>query len=445
MCRLRAASGLRSVLQEHCWDGTLGMTSDHGEPVDVQQVVERYQRHVNAGLASLFKFMGFEAVEWKAEGSRIWDSDGNEYLDLLAGFGALALGQRPAAVVAAVKEQLDRMPLASRVLFDKPVADLAAELAAMLPGGIEKSFFCHSGAEAVEGALKLARLHTGRAGIVATEGGFHGKTFGALSASGRDVYKKPFAPLLPEVSHVPYGDAEALGRAVTDQTAAVILEPIQGEAGVIIPPDGYLPAVREICSRASALLILDEVQTGFGRSGTMFACEREGVVPDIITLAKALGGGVMPLGAFASTPEIWAALETNPLIHSSTLGGNPLACAAGLAAIREIKRLDLPARAVAMGERALGRLRELQQSHAEIISDVRGRGLFIGVQFTDSDIAGLVIAGLAQRRVIAAYTLNNPYVIRIEPALTISEEELNRGLDALAEAVAQAEELVAGL
>jgi len=413
--------------------------------VNVQQVVERYQRHVNAGLASLFKFMGFEAVEWRAEGSLIWDSEGNEYLDLLAGFGALALGHRPAAVVAAVKEQLDRMPLSSRVLFDQAVADLAAELAAILPGDISKSFFCHSGAEAVEGALKLARLHTGRPGIVAAEGGFHGKTFGALSASGRDVYKTPFAPLLPDVSHVPFGDADALAAAVGEQTAAVILEPVQGEAGVIIPPDGYLTAARRICDRAGALLIADEVQSGFGRTGTMFACEREGVIPDIVTLAKALGGGVMPLGAFASTPEIWAALEVNPLIHSSTLGGNPLACAAGLAAIREITRLNLPARAAALGEVALSRLRELQHRHPDIISEVRGRGLFIGVQFTDSDIAGLVIAGLAQRRVIAAYTLNNPCVIRIEPALTISEDDLNRGIDALGEAVAQAEELVEGL
>jgi len=413
--------------------------------VNVQQVVERYQRHVNAGLASLFKFMGFEAVEWRAEGSLIWDSEGNEYLDLLAGFGALALGHRPAAVVAAVKEQLDRMPLSSRVLFDQAVADLAAELAAMLPGDISKSFFCHSGAEAVEGALKLARLHTGRTGIVAAEGGFHGKTLGALSASGRDVYKTPFAPLLPNVSHVPFGDADALAAAVGEQTAAVILEPVQGEAGVIIPPDGYLTAAREICDRAGALLIADEVQSGFGRTGTMFACEREGVIPDIITLAKALGGGVMPLGAFASTPEIWAALEANPLIHSSTLGGNPLACAAGLAAIREITRLNLPARAAALGEVALSRLRELQQRHPDIISEVRGRGLFIGVQFTDSDIAGLVIAGLAQRRVIAAYTLNNPCVIRIEPALTIAEDQLARGLDALAESVEQTKAILASL
>ncbi len=413
--------------------------------VDLEQVVANYRHHVNAGLASLFKFMGFDAVEWRAEGSTIWDSEGRDYLDLLAGFGTMALGHRPAAVVAAVHEQLDRMPLSSRVLFNKPVADLAAALAAILPGEIEKSFFCHSGTEAVEGALKLARRYTGRPGIVSTIGGFHGKTLGALSVSGREVYRKAFEPLVGAIAHVPYGDAAALAQAVNEDTAAFIVEPIQGEGGVIIPPDEYLPAAREICDRAGALLIADEVQTGLGRTGRMFACEHWGVAPDVICTAKALGGGVMPLGAFSSTAKIWACMEENPLLHSSTLGGNPLACAAGLAALSEIKRLDLPARAAQLGEHALDRLRELQTSHPTLISDARGRGLLIGAQFTDADIAGLVIAGLAQRRVIAAYTLNNPEVIRIEPALTIPEDALDRGIDALGEAVEQTKELVAGL
>ncbi len=413
--------------------------------VNLEQVIAHYQHHVNAGLASLFKFMGFEAVEWRAEGSTIWDTEGREYLDLLAGFGTMALGHRPDAVVKAVKEQLDRMPLSSRVLFNQPTADLAAELAGILPGNLEKSFFCNSGTEAVEGALKLARLYTGRPGIVATIGGFHGKSLGALSVSGREIYRKPFSPLIPEVTHVPFGNADALAKAINDTTAAVIFEPIQGEGGVIIPPDDYLPKAREICDQTGALLIADEVQTGFGRTGLMFACNHAEIVPDIICLAKALGGGVMPLGAFSSRPEIWASLETNPLIHSSTLGGNPLACAAGLAALREIQRLDLPARAAHLGEHTLTRLRELQAKHPDIIAEVRGKGLLIGVQFTDSDIAGLVIAGLAQRRIIAAYTLNNPEVIRIEPALTIPDEALDRGLDGLTEAVEQTENILAQL
>ncbi len=422
------------------------MSSPEAAPGDdTAEVVERYRCHVNAGLASLFKFMGFDAVEWKAEGSTIWDTEGRDYLDLLAGFGTLALGHRPAAVVAGVRDQLDRMPLSSRVLFNKPVSDLAARLAAILPGDIAKSFFCNSGTEAIEGALKLARLYTGRPGVVATEGGFHGKTLGALSVSGREVYRQPFAPLVPGVTHVPFGDTDALAAAVGDSTAAVVLEPIQGEGGVIVPPDEYLPAAREICDRAGALLIADEVQTGLGRTGALFACDHSGVVPDIICLAKALGGGVMPLGAFSSTPTIWACLEENPLLHSSTLGGNPLACAAGLAAIEEITRNGLPARAARLGDHALDRLRDLRAAHGDMITDLRGRGLLIGVQFRDADVAGLVIAGLAQRRVIAAYTLNNPEVIRIEPALTIPEADLDRGISALADSVEQTKGLLAQL
>ena len=413
--------------------------------VDAAEVIARYAHHVNAGIVALHRFMGLESIEWRAEGSRIWDTEGNEYLDLLCGFGTLALGHRPAAVVEAVKAQLDLMPQATRLLFNPVVAELAAELAAILPGEIGKVFFCNSGTEAVEGALKLARLYTGKTVIIATEGGFHGKTMGALSASGRETYKKPFCPLVSDFCHVPFGDARSLDSVMDKDAAAFIVEPIQGEGGVILPPEGYLRAAREICDKNEALLILDEVQTGLGRTGSMFACEQYGVVPDIITLAKALGGGVMPIGAFASTPRIWEALEQNPYLHTSTLGGNPLACAAGVAAVREIQRLGLPQRAKELGAHALTRLQQLQEANPDIISDVRGRGLLIGVEFTDADIAGLVIAGLIQRRVIAAYALNNPGVVRIEPALTISQEDLDRGMDALTESVEQTKGILAEL
>jgi putrescine aminotransferase len=257
------------------------------------------------------------------------------------------------------------------------------------------------------------------------------------------VFKQPFEPLVPGFSHVPFGDADAVEAAIDDQTAAVILEPIQGEAGVIVPPDDYLPRVREICSRRDTLLILDEVQTGCGRTGRMFACEHYGVAPDIMTLAKALGGGVMPIGAFISTPEIWKVMEPNPLLHSSTFGGNPLACAAAVAALAVLAEEGLPARAAEMGDYLLGRLREMAGAHADLVADVRGRGLLVGVEFAEDDIAGLVIAGLAQRGIIAAYTLNNPRVIRLEPPLIITREQVDRVLVALDESIAQTAGLLA--
>jgi len=420
------------------------MTHDNEAPF-LQDTIKNYREHVNPGLLKLVTFIGFEAVEWEAQGAVVKDTAGREYLDLLGGFGALSLGHSHPEVVAAMKDQLDKMSLSSKILFNKPQADLSARLAELLPGNLQYSFICNSGTEAVEGALKLARLYTGKTDIIATEGAFHGKTFGGLSASGREGYRKPFMPLVPGFHHVPYGEAAALEQAITDATAAVILEPIQGEAGVIVPPAGYLAQVREICTRRKILFIADEVQTGFGRAGWLFACQADAVVPDIICLAKALGGGVMPIGAFASTAEIWKVFEPNPLLHSSTFGGNPLACRAALAALEVIVRDNLPGRAKELGEYTLSRLHKIAAIYPALIKNVRGRGLLIGIEFTLADIAGLVIAGLAQRSIIAAYTLNNAAVIRLEPPLIITKEQLDTALKAFEESLAQTGELLEGM
>ncbi|UCH33059.1 MAG: aminotransferase class III-fold pyridoxal phosphate-dependent enzyme [Armatimonadota bacterium] len=416
----------------------MSTTDRRDAPPSAAEVLEQYRDYYNPGWAALVKFMGFDTVEDSARGVVVRDRDGNEYIDCLGGFGALSLGHCHPKVVAAVREQLERMPLTSKILLSAPLAALCRRLADVTPGDLQYSFICNSGAEAVEGALKLARLATGRTGIVGALNGFHGKTFGALSASGRDIYRKPFEPLVPGFSHVPFGDADAMRRAVTPDTAAVILEPIQGEAGVIIPPDDYLPAVRDICDDAGALLILDEVQTGFGRTGALFACQHYDVVPDIMTLAKSLGGGVMPVGAFTARPHLWEAFRENPILHSTTFGGNPLACAAGCAAIDAVLEERLPERALELGAGALGRLADLRRRFPAAIAEVRGRGLLIGIEFAHEDIAGLVIAGLAQRRIIAAYTINNPRVIRLEPPLVIDAETLNRVIDSMSEAIEHA-------
>jgi len=356
-------------------------------------------------------------------------------LDCLGGPGVFTLGHRPAAVVDAVRDQLGRLPLSSHILLSDLLAKAAAAVAEVTPGNLQYVFFCNSGAEAVEGALKAARMATGRPGFVATEGAFHGKTFGALSASGRDVYKMPFEPLLPGFTHVPFGDAEALDAAVDDRTAAVILEPIQCENGIILPPDGYLSALRDICTSKGALLILDEIQTGLGRTGKLWACDWDGVTPDIMTLGKALGGGVMPIGAFVAVPEVWRIFEENPYIHTSTFGGNPLACRACLAALSEIQRQDIPALAAARGAELLEGCQALAQANSDFITAARGRGLLVALEFTDSDLAGLVIAGLAQRDILAAYGLNNAKVLRFEPPAIITADEVQRVVQALGEAI----------
>ena len=402
----------------------------------VDETIEKYRRYLNPGLANLMDFVGFHAVEWTGEGAVVRDSTGVEYLDFLGGYGVFALGHAHPRVVRAVQEQAARLPLSSRVLFNRPMADLAERLAQITPGALQYTFFCNSGTEAVEGALKLARLATGRTQIIGTEGGFHGKTFGGLSASGREIYRAPFAPLLPDFLHVPFGDAAAMAEVISAQTAAVIVEPIQGENGVIPPPDDYLPALRQLCTAHGALLIFDEVQTGLGRTGRMFGCEHWGVAPDIMTLAKALGGGVMPIGAFIATPAVWKVFEPNPLLHSSTFGGNELACVAGLAALDVIVEEQLAERAAELGTELLAGLRAIAAHHPGVITAVRGKGLLIGMEFAERDFAALVIAGLAQHHILAAYTLNNPCVIRFEPPLVISREQITRLLTALDEAVA---------
>jgi putrescine aminotransferase len=327
------------------------------------------------------------------------------------------------------------LPLSTRTLFNKQQADLAEMLAQVTPGDLQYSFFGNSGAEAVEGAIKLARFYTGRKKLVSAINSFHGKTMGALSVSGRDVYKKPFEPLVPETYQVPFDDIEALEEVVDEKTAAVILEPIQGEGGINIPHPRYLSRVKEICEQNGALLILDEVQTGLGRTGKMFACEHYEVAPHIMTLAKGLGGGVLPIGAFISTEEIWKVFEDNPLIHSSTLGGNPLACTAGLETLKVLQEENIPAQAEEKGNYWMEELRFLQEKFPDLVKEVRGIGLLIGMEFFDSDVASLLAAEMAERKVLVAYTLNNPRVIRLEPPLTIKKEEIEKVTKALGESL----------
>jgi putrescine aminotransferase len=416
--------------------------SDTDPQALIAQTFERYERYINPGMAQLVRFMGLDTVEREAEGCVVTDVKGEALLDCLGGPGVFTMGHRHPRIVEAVCRQAHLMPLGSHLLLSAVTAELAERIAGITPGDLQYSFFCNSGAEAIEAALKAARMHTGRPRFVAAEGAFHGKTFGALSASGRDVYKTPFEPLLEGFSHVPFGDAEALAAAVDETVAAVILEPIQCEAGIRIPADGYLQAAREICDRTGALLILDEIQTGLGRTGKMWACDWDGVAPDIMTLGKAIGGGVMPLGVMVATPAVWGIFKKNPYIHTSTFGGNPLACAAALAALDVLAEEGLAAKAGERGAQLLAGVAPLAAQYPGIVSGVRGRGLLVGVEFTDSDIGGLVIAGLMQEQILAAYALNNPEVLRLEPPAVITAEQVEQVVAGLGAAVAHAVELL---
>lgn len=379
----------------------------------------------------------FAAIEWTGQGSIVEDLMGRKFIDCLGGFGVYNMGIRHPKIVAAVEAQLKRMPLSSQELLDPLRGFLAELLGELAPGDLQECFFINNGTDAVEGALKLARLYTKKTGFISTTGGFHGKSMGSLSVMGRAVYRKPFQPLLGNVHFVDFGDAKDMERelrkltALGEDIAAVIIEPVQGEAGAVVPPDDYLTRVRELCTQYGILMILDEVQTGMGRLGRHFGCELWEVTPDILCLGKALGGGVMPLSCFMSTPKIWKELEDNPFLHSSTFGGNPLACAAGIAAIKVMLEEKLADQAAEKGAFLLEELAKLQRAYPHILKVVRGKGLLIGLEFCDRFVGYRVAAGLFKRGVLVAGTLLSARTVRIEPALNISRQLLDKVLDRL--------------
>ncbi len=401
------------------------------------ETYDNYKAFVNPPLARVMKLSG-APVAVRAHGSTIWDHAGKAYLDFAGGYGVFTLGHTHARVIAAVRDQLDVMALSGKTMFEPLVGRLARALAAIAPGDLAISFFCNSGTEAVEGALKLARAATGRTKLVATTNAYHGKTIGALSASGRDAYKTPFGPLLPDVVHVPYGDSDALSRVLHD-AAAFIVEPVQGEGGVVVPPLGYLRRARDLCDAAGALLIADEVQTGLGRCGYTFACERDGIVPDVMTLAKGLSGGVMPIGAYVARPAAWnAAYAKSPLAHTSTFGGNPLACAAALAALDVLRDDDLAVAARTLGDRLLAGACAIASEYPSVVREARGLGLLVGVELTSEGYGGTIVPEMLKRGVTAAWTLNAQNVIRLEPPLVVTAAEIDVALDALRAGVAAA-------
>lgn len=401
----------------------------------VEETISKYEKYINPSQARLFRFMGLASVEGSAEGWTITDSEGKQFIDCLGGYGMFALGHRNPAVVKAVEDALHTMPMCGKVLFNRQMADLAEKLAEITPGELQYSFFVNSGTEAVEGCLKVARLATKRPKFVAAENAFHGKTMGSLTATGRDLYRDPFKPLLDGFTHVPYGDIEAIKNAVDEETAAVILEPIQGEGGIIVPPDGYLRQVKEVCEAKGALLIADEVQTGIGRTGEWFGVNHDGVTPDLMACAKALGGGVMPIGAIIGTPRAWQGLIEAPFLHTSTFGGNQLACAAGIAAIKYIQEEDLLRRGRETGAYFKAGLEKIMQEYPEVIAQVRGRGMMIGIELTKEGAGGMLMSLMIDKKIIVAYTLNNPKVIRIEPPLIMPVEVVDHVLEEFREAV----------
>lgn len=369
-----------------------------------------------------------------ADGSWLVAADGRRYLDFIAGIGVSALGHGNPEVLAAIEAQARRhlhvMVYGEYVIESQ--ARFAHRLAGLLPPTLSRIYFTNSGAEAIEGSLKCARKFTGRGGFVAFDGAYHGDTMGALALAGNPGFRAPFGALPGPVRHLPFGEQSALD-AIDATVAAVIIEPIQAEGGVRTCTPGFMRALRDQCDRSGALLIFDEVLTGFGRTGKLFALEHSGVVPDIVVLAKALGGG-LPLGAFCGGDEVIGTLSHDPpLGHITTFGGHPLSCAAGLASLEVIVRENLPTRAATVGGEIVKRLRDLECPE---IRQVRGVGLLIGLDFRESSFAHRFVAETVSRRVVVNWTLNADHVVRLAPPLTITPDEVEFALKAMSGALA---------
>jgi acetylornithine/N-succinyldiaminopimelate aminotransferase len=375
--------------------------------------VERYQ----GALMNTFGPPKLVLVEGR--GAHVWDVDGKEYVDLLGGIAVNALGHAHPALVAAVTEQLGTLGHISNFFTSTPQVELAERLLGLV-GADGRVFFTNSGAEANEAAFKLTR-RTGRTHLVAAEGAFHGRTMGSLALTAKEAYRTPFEPLPGDVTFVPYGDEAALARAVTDQTAAVVLEPIQGEAGVVVPPDSYLAAARGITRDNGALLWLDEIQTGIGRTGRWFAGDwvEGGADPDVVTVAKGLGGGI-PIGACLAFGDAAGLLQ--PGNHGTTFGGNPVACAAALAVLDTIEKEGLLDHAAALGKR----LRDRLATDARV-TEVRGRGLLVGLDLSEPRSAEVVTAALTH-----GFIVNNPTPdrVRLAPPLVIGNDDVDAFLAA---------------
>ena len=417
--------------------------------------IQNFNENVNPGWLEYRKSVSTDAafVEWEDEGDVFRDLNGTEFIDCLGGFGIFACGHGNPEIRKTVQAQLNRYALHSQELVDPLRGYLAKILGLCTPGDLQYSFFCNGGAEAVEMALKLARLATGGRWYISTIGAFHGKSMGAISMGGKGAYREDYIPMVQQVQHVEYGNAAATEAAVKnlqtvgEKVAAIIVEPIQGEAGVIIPPDGYLKQLREIADKYGVCLIFDEIQTGLGRTGTLWRCEYEGVTPDIMTFGKASSGGLVPITGIIARPWTYeksgvgtgqeGKMFDNPwILGSPTFGGNPLACSAFISTIKYMLENDIPGQSKAKGDYYLAGLKKLQEKYPTVLKEFRGSGMLICMEFPEAEVGYEVTKNLFARNVMTAGTLVNAKTVRIEPPITQAYETIDKVLAALDEAMA---------
>jgi acetylornithine/succinyldiaminopimelate/putrescine aminotransferase len=396
------------------------------------QILKEFAQHINPSRVRILKAAGLDLVEDKREGPYVWDISGKKYIDCMTGAGSFNVGRRNPAIIQALKDALDRFDIGGFLFFSELKVELAKKLIAISPQQALKCVtYGVGGGEVNDFAIKLARGYTMRPKVISAEKGYHGHTGFSLSGIGRDAYQNPFRPLMPEFIRVPFGDLSAMDQVLDEKTACVIPEPIQGEGGIYIPPNDYLPGVRKLCDQRGALLIADEIQTGWGRTGKMFAMEHYQVAPDIMTVGKSLGGGIYPIAAAVYKEDLQDFIFANPFIHFSTFGGSDLGCAVGLAVIDYIQTHRLWENAAQMGDLFEIGFKKLIQSYPQIFKEFRRKGLMMGLQFTEESFGPRMSLELSKNGVIAVFSGNDPSVMRIMPSLIIQKSDVTFILDAL--------------
>lgn len=380
----------------------------------------------------MLKSAGLDLVEDRREGPYVWDISGKKYVDCITGAGSFNVGRRNPKIIEALKTALDHYDLGGFLFFSEPKVRLAQKLAEISPGGaLPCVTFGSGGGEVIDFAIKLSRGSTLRPKVITTERGYHGHTGFALSGIGRDAYRKPFEPLVPEFVRVPYGDLSAMAKAIDDKTACVLLEPIQGEGGIIIPPNDYFPGVRKLCDEKKALLIVDEIQTGWGRTGKMFCTEHYGITPDIMCVGKSLGGGLYPITAALYTEDLQEFIFANPFIHFSTFGGADLGCIVALEVIQFLQDNKIAEHAEQMGTLFQKGFEQLKTKYPNILKEYRRKGLMMGLQYSSEHIGPRMSFELTKNGVIAVFSANDPRVMRIMPSLVLQKEDVAFVLQAL--------------
>jgi len=408
--------------------------SDRIELSQDAKLFESYGRFISSSYPVFLSKLGLNKVACKAQGATIIDSEGKTYIDCIGGYGLFNVGHNNPFVIQSLCDQLEEQQLYTKPLISEIQVRMAECIAKIAPGELTCTFILNSGSEAIDCAIKLVRLHKGAKKIITAQKSFHGHTFGALSASGIPSFSRGFLPLLPGFVNVPFGDIEALERSISAETAAVLIEPIQHEAGIVLPPEGYLRKVRRLCDEHNLLLVLDEVQTGFGKTGHMFACEHYDIVPDILVLGKSLGGGLIPAGAVVANNHLWKRFSLSFSMSASSYAGNVLACRACISTIRYIQQGSLLKDCVEKGKMLLRSFEECVVEYPDILRSAKGLGFLIGVETESGKIALEFAQEMIRQGVLMVPAFGNPSVLMVEPPLVISFQQIRTVADLFKEA-----------